>query len=44
MRLFDDTSGYFEFVKSGDRIYQFKNSEFINVNNIKRFKIYFDCK
>jgi hypothetical protein len=44
MRLIDDTSGYYEFVKSGDSVYKLKHSEYINVNNIKKFKIYFDCK
>jgi len=43
-RLIDDTSGYYEFVTSGDSIYKIKNSEYINVNNINKFKIYFDCK
>ncbi len=43
MRLVDDTSGYYEFVKPGDSIYKLKNSEYINVNNTRTFTIYFDC-
>jgi len=44
MVLVDDTSGYYEYSKAGDTIYKYQNSEYIDVNGMKKFKIHFDCK
>ena len=44
MQFFDDTSGYYDYVKIGDTIYKTQNSDWIEVNGLKKFKIYFDCK
>jgi spermidine/putrescine-binding protein len=43
MILVDDTSGYYEYVKVGDTIIKLKNSDYIKVNHMKKFKIYFNC-
>jgi hypothetical protein len=39
-----DTSGYYGFVRIGDTVSKIKDSDYIQVNKSKRFKIYFACE